>query len=181
MGLLINIISRKIRQITRQTQDKLADVNTLMEETLSGIRIIQSFGARSGAKSPASAHENEAAKSLTMWGVRQTAWLKPTIDVIGAVGVALAVWCGGYLILHGDMTLGGLGAFVFALNQIAIGINGLGSAKVTYEQVQAAGGRILENVLRRAVRRARKPANGIVLPPADARVELRHVAFSYHA
>nr|MDQ2686406.1 ABC transporter transmembrane domain-containing protein [Armatimonadota bacterium] len=42
MAATINRITRVIRQITGQTQDKLADVNILLEETLSGIRVIQS-------------------------------------------------------------------------------------------------------------------------------------------
>ncbi len=114
-----------------------------------------------------------------MSGVRKSAQLKPTIDLIGAIGVACALLVGGHLVIKGPLTLGDLVYFVLTLNQIAVGINGLGSAKVTWEQVQAAGSRILNNVL--DVESDVQDAPGAVsLVDGDQSVAFRHVAFSYN-
>ncbi len=146
MAYSINLLTRRIRRSTGETQNKLADVNTLMEETLSGIRIIQSFGAEKQSVERF-CQENQAAKDLSMVVVRQSARLKPTTDLIGAAGIAFALWVAGHLVADNEMTLGQLGKFVFMLNLIAKGIGGLGGAKVTWEQIQAGGGRIFQNVL----------------------------------
>ena len=178
MALTINRLTRVIRQITARTQDKLADVNTLMEETLSGIRVIQSFSGE-GHEIRRFAQENLAAKELSMSGVRKSAQLKPTIDLIGAMGVAFALWVGGQLVVKGPLTLGDLGFFILTLNQIAVGINGVGSARVTWEQVQAAGERILVNVLD-VQSDVRDAPDAITLTNVEGRIEFRHVAFAYN-
>jgi len=178
MAWTINRLTRVIRQITSRTQDKLADVNTLMEETLSGIRVIQSFSAE-GHETRRFAQENLAAKELSMSGVRKGAQLKPTIDLIGAVGVAFALWVGGHLVIKGPLTLGDLGFFILTMNQIAVGINGIGSAKVTWEQVQAAGDRILVNVLD-VQSDVQDAPDAVSLAHVEGRVEFRHVAFAYN-
>lgn len=181
MALTINHLTRLIRQITSRTQDKLADVNTLMEEKLSGVRVIQSFSAE-GQEIARFHSENQHAKNLYMDNVQQQARIKPSIDLIGAAGVALTLWIGGRLVVShaGGFTFGDLGMFVAALNKVAVGINSLGAIKVTYEQVQAAGGRILENVLD-VQSDVQDSPDAIVLPPIEGRVEFRNVDFAYNA
>lgn len=179
MVYAINRLTRLIRQITSRTQDKLSDVNTILEETLSGIRVIHSFSAEQH-EIERFRRENQHAKDLYMSGVRQQAQLKPVIDLIGAAGVAATLWLGGRLIVSHDLTVGQLGLFVAALNKIATGINGLGSVKVTYEQVQAAGARILENVLD-VQSDVQEAPEALALPSVQGRVEFRQVDFAYNA
>lgn len=181
MAYTINHLTRMIRQITSRTQDKLADVNTLMEEKLSGIRIIQSFSSEA-LEVKRFHQENVHSKNLYMDSVQQQARIKPSIDLIGAAAIALTLWIGGHLVVShtGGFTFGDLGAFIVALNKIAVGINSLGAIKVTYEQVQAAGGRILENVLD-VESDVQDSPDATVLPPIEGRVEFRNVDFAYNA
>ncbi len=178
MAYSINLLTRRIRRSTGETQNKLADVNTLMEETLSGIRIIQSFGAEKQAVARFQ-QENQAAKDLSMVVVRQSARIKPTNDLIGAIGIAFALWIAGHMVANNELTLGQLGTFVFTLNLIAKGIGGLGGAKVTWEQIMAGSGRIFQNVL--DIQSEVQDAPGaVVLNEVDGKVEFDHVAFSYN-
>ncbi len=180
----INRLARLVRSITGQTQDKLADVNTLMEETLSGIRIIQSFGSEQYAVDRFR-RENQSAKDLSMTVVRQAAKLKPVTDVIGAAGIALALWFAGQLIVNGHnaphaLTLGKLIKFIYLLNQTAVGVSNLGNAKVTWEQIKAGSSRIFQNVLD-IQPEIRDTPNASELYEVDGKVEFDHVAFSYNA
>lgn len=175
----IGLLTSRIRRSTGDTQNKLADVNTLMEETLSGIRIIQSFGAEKIAVQRFQ-EENQAAKDLSMIVVRQSARLKPTTDLIGAFGIAFALWVAGRMVANNEMTLGELLKFVFVLNLIAKGIGGLGGAKVTWEQIMAGGGRIFQNVLNVESQIQDMP-NAKVLSEVAGKVEFDHVAFAYNA
>lgn len=178
MSYSINQLAKRIRKITTQTQDKLADLNTLMEETLSGIRVIQSFSAQS-FEVARFRRENQAAKDLSMYANRVSAKLKPTVDLVGAAGVASAMWVGVRLVIGHEMSFGNLGFFVLTLNQIAVGINGLGSAKVTWEQVVAASDRIFTHVLSIESDVQDKP-DAIDLGDVTGKVTLESVAFSYH-
>jgi len=174
----IGRLSRMVRSITGRTQDKLADVNTLMEETFSGIRIIQSFGAERVA-SDRFRLENGLAKDLAMRVIRQSAKLKPVTDVIGAAGIALALWFAGRLIISHELTLGELVQFIYVLNQVAVSVSNMGGAKVTWEQIQAGGSRIFQNVL--DVRSEIQDApDAVALHEVAGRVEFDHVAFAYN-
>ena len=174
----INRLSRLIRSVTGRNQDKLADVNTLMEETLGGIRIIQSFGSE-GYAVERFRQENQAAKDLSMTVVRQAAKLKPVTDVIGAAGIALALWFAGQLIFSHELTLGKLVQFIYVLNQIAVGVSNIGGAKVTWEQIQAGSSRIFQNVLDVRSEIEDMP-DAVTLHEVAGKVEFDHVAFAYN-
>ncbi len=178
MAYSIDLLTKRIRRSTGDTQNKLADLNTLMEETLSGIRIIQSFGAERHTAAQFR-KENQAAKDFSMVVVRQSARIKPTNDLIGAFGIAFALWVAGHMVADNELTLGEVGKFVFILNLIAKGIGGLGGAKVTWEQIQAGSSRIFQNVL--DVRPEIQDApDAVALPEVAGRVEFDHVAFAYN-
>jgi subfamily B ATP-binding cassette protein MsbA len=178
MAYAINHLTRLIRQVTGRTQDKLADVNTLMEETLSGIRIIQSFSAEK-LEISRFRHENQNAKDLSMSVVRQQARVKPTVDLIGALGVAGALWIGGHLVLSGGLDLKNLIKFIAMLNQVAVGVNGFGAFKIINEQLQAGGRRIMDNVLL-VKSDIQEIASPTVLDTVSGEIVFHEVHFSYN-
>jgi subfamily B ATP-binding cassette protein MsbA len=178
MAYTINRTTRVIRSLTMRTQNKQADVNALLAESLGAVRIIQSFSAEH-YEIARFQKINRESKDLAMTSIRITSVLKPTIDLIGAVGIALALWEAGRLVaVEHTMTIGALIAFVYMLNQIAVGVGSIGGIRSTYESVMAAGERIWNNVLN--VEPEIKDAPGAIdLPPVCGSVELRHVMFSY--
>lgn len=179
MALTIGRLTRLIRGMTTHTQDKLADVNTIMEETLSGIRIIQSFSAEPQEIRRFSA-ENLEAKNRAMSVTRQGAKIKPMTDLLGAIGIALALWIAGHEVITHALNFGQLGAFIYLLNKIATGVSSLGGVKIIWEQIQAGAGRIFDKVLDVHSEIEDAP-NAETLHEVDGRVEFDHVAFSYHS
>ena len=178
MMLLITTVNRQIKQLTARTQNKLSDVTTLMEETLSGMRIIQSFSAEQH-EIDRFLHENIEAKELQMKSLRRQAQLKPSIDVIGSCGIALVLWAAGRLVLAHQLDVGLMLGFVGYVNQIAVAITSWGGAKTTFEQVKAAGEHITEHVLDIQPEIANTP-NAHVLGETDGCVEFQDVWFSYN-
>jgi len=178
MMLLITTVNRQIKQLTARTQNKLSDVTTLMEETLSGMRIIQSFSAEQH-EIARFLRENVEAKDLQMKSLRRQAQLKPSIDVIGSAGIALVLWTAGRLVLAHQLDVGLMLGFVGYVNQIAVGITSLGGAKTTFEQVKAAGERITEHVLDIKPEIASAP-NAHNLSETEGLVEFEDVWFSYN-
>ena len=178
MALTIGRITSLIRSMTTRTQDKLADVNSIMEETLSGIRIIQSFSAEP-QEIRRFAAENLEAKNRAMLAMRQGAKIKPATDLLGAAGIALALWIAGREVITGALTLGLLGAFILLVNRIANGVSSLGNVKVVWEQIQAGAGRIFEQVLNVEPEIQDTPGAD-VLHEVNGKVEFEHVAFAYN-
>ena len=178
MAYTISRFTRLIRQVTRRTQDKMAQVNTIMQETLSGVRVIQSFSAEQ-IEIDRFEREIMIAKNLTMSNVRQSSKLKPTNDLIGALGIAAALWIAGSLVARGALTLGELLTFIYVLQQIADGISSLGGVRVTSEQLRAAAGRIQDNVLD-VEPEIRNAPDAVALPATQGSVEFENVAFAYN-
>ncbi|BDI33053.1 ABC transporter ATP-binding protein [Capsulimonas corticalis] len=177
MAAIINWLTKQIKGITSRTQDKLSDVNTIMEETLSGIRVIQSFSAEQHEIARFD-RENHNAKELFMQSVRRQANLKPSVDVIGAIGISFALWVGGNLVVGHQLSFAHLVYFIGLLNQVAVGLNGLGGAKVTWEQIRAASERILDNVLD-VEPDIRSAPDAVSLPEIQGLIEFRNVDFAY--
>ncbi len=94
MALAISRISKRIRIIAGQVQARLADVTTVIEETVAGVRIIKSFSAERH-EIERFQNENQTALQIVMRGVRKSAQLRPVIEFIGAFGVALVLFVGG--------------------------------------------------------------------------------------
>ncbi|MGI4787222.1 MAG: ABC transporter ATP-binding protein [Janthinobacterium lividum] len=178
MAMTIGRLTRLIRGMTTHTQDKLADVNTIMEETLSGIRVIQSFSAEQQEISRFSA-ENREAKNRAMSVTRQGAKIKPATDLLGAIGIALALWIAGHEVITHALTMGQLGSFIFLLNKIATGVSSLGNVKVIWEQMQAGAGRIFDRVLN-VESEIQDAPDAITLGEVSGKVEFEHVAFAYN-
>ncbi len=178
MAMTIERLTRLIRSMTTHTQDKLADVNSIMEETLSGIRIIQSFSAEQQEVRRFGA-ENQEAKQRAMSAVRQGAKIKPVTDLIGALGIALALWVAGHEVITRALTIGQLASFIYLLNKIANGVSSLGGVKIIWEQIQAGGGRIFDKVLDVQSEIQDLPG-AATLHEVNGKVEFEHVAFAYN-
>ncbi|HEX5324466.1 MAG TPA: ABC transporter transmembrane domain-containing protein, partial [Capsulimonadaceae bacterium] len=76
MVYAIGRIARKLRTISLETQQKMADVTTLMEETLAGVRLVRSFVAEK-REIARFGKETQAAKDVAMKGIRRTNALSP--------------------------------------------------------------------------------------------------------
>ena len=94
MAIVIQSIGRRIRTISGEVQAKLADVTTIIEETVSGVRIIKSFATEEQEIERFTA-ENYRTLKIVMRGVRKSSLLRPLTEFIGAFGIALVLYLGG--------------------------------------------------------------------------------------
>jgi len=177
IALAMNAISRTLRAISLETQDRLADLSVITEETISGIRLVRSFAAEEREVSRYS-RGVRAAKDVFMRGVRRSAILAPTTDVIGALGIAVAFFIGGHEVVAGALTFKKLATFVILLDRIRNGVSSAGNVLVQWKQVQGTAERIFRNVLDVRSDVVEKP-NAIVVETVAGEVTFDHVSFEY--
>jgi subfamily B ATP-binding cassette protein MsbA len=189
MGLVISRIGKRIRRISDLVQIKLADITTIVEETVAGVRIIKSFATENHEIRRFSA-ENERTFRAVIRGEQKRAQLRPLVEFIGAFGIALVLFLGGNevarnakLIAQGlppesNMSLGGLTMFVYLLQQIARSIGELGAINNTRQQALAAASRIFNEVLDQQSEVQEKP-NAIPAPPLTGHITFENVSFAY--
>jgi ATP-binding cassette subfamily B protein len=110
--LPIVVFGRRVRALSRESQDRIADVGVRIEETLSAIRTVQAF-TQEEAERGAFADRVEDAFRVSIRRVSARAWLTVVVIVLvfGAIGGIL--WIGGHDVLAGRISPGDLSAFVF--------------------------------------------------------------------
>jgi len=107
-------IGRSVRSRTRTGQDKLAEIQNILHETVTGNRIVKAFNTELWEI----LRFRKAAKRLfkaNLRSVRIQSISSPLMDTIGAVAIALLLWIGRNEILHGRMTAAVFITFIMAL------------------------------------------------------------------
>ena len=107
-------IGRRVRQTTRKGQDKLAEIQNILHETITGNRIVKAFGMELWEMN----RFRRAARRLfraNLKSVSAQAISSPLMDALGSVGIALLLLFGRGRILHGDMTAGSFITFLIAV------------------------------------------------------------------
>lgn len=107
-------IGREVRTRTRTGQDKLAEIQNILHETVTGNRIVKAFNNELGEI----LRFKSAARRLfraNLRSVRIQSISSPLMDTIGSVAIALLLWIGRNEILHGRMTAAVFITFIIAL------------------------------------------------------------------
>ena len=132
----ILIFGRRVRRLSTQSQDSIANVGSYAGEVIQHIRVVQSYTQES-FESAAFARENERAFAIARRRVWQRSLLICGAILLLFVGMSGMLWQGGQDVIGGRMTGGELGAFVFYAIMVGSGVATI--AEVWGELQRAAG------------------------------------------
>lgn len=93
VAIPISILGLRLRKVTRQMQEKTADITTILEETFTGIRVVKAFNMEEKEISKFESVNKSVFAFFTKM-VKVTIIQKPLVEVMGAVGASLAIWFG---------------------------------------------------------------------------------------
>ena len=175
--LVIQHNARKMKTAQREVQESLSDLNAATHEGLAGTRVLKAFAAESRFEAFYRSLV-EANFERQMSATRRTAALRPLVELIGAVSIAVILFLAGILANYGKLRVEDIFATIIALDTVNQGVRNLASVNNTYAQVQAAAERIYTEVL--DVPEEHLEARGNLRPESAAgRVEFRNVSFRY--
>ena len=132
----ILVVGRRVRRLSRDNQDRVADVSAHIDESLHEVRTVQAYGheAHTRARFDAAA---EAAYASGVHRIRMKAWLISLVMLIGFCAVGVILWVGGHDVFEGRITGGQLSAFVFYAVVVA---GGAGTISEVWGEIQRAAG-----------------------------------------
>ncbi len=111
---LINVAARqfslRIHPAVMAVQQEQAQLAGVVEETVSGVRVVKGFGAE-GVQAKKLEHEADDIQRVSMDAARIRSAFLPAIDLLPSIGLVAVLGIGGHRVMNGDMTLGGLVAF----------------------------------------------------------------------
>jgi ATP-binding cassette subfamily B protein len=173
----ILFIGRRVRRLSRVTQDRVADVSAHVDESLHEIRTVQAYGHEGRTRDQFNVAV-EAAYETSAVRVRMKAWLISLVMLIGFCSIGVIMWIGGNDVFAGRLTVGQLSAFVFYAAVVA---SGAGTVSEVWGEIQKAAGateRLMELLDTRSVLAPASPV--IQLPPRVAgAIRFDEVMFSY--
>ncbi len=121
----------------RRTRETIGSITGYLQETLSGIRVVRSFG-QEPAHEARFAELNEDNRGANMTTVRLNALYFPGVEMLSGVALALIVLYGGYQAIDGHITVGTVVAFVATLSFLFEPIQQLSQLYTTYQSGMAA-------------------------------------------
>ncbi|HYP27985.1 MAG TPA: ABC transporter transmembrane domain-containing protein [Blastocatellia bacterium] len=167
---------RYVRRMSTRVQDKLAEANSVLEETLSAIRIVQSF-VREDYERGRYGDRVRGALHLAVRRAVASGGFIAFIILVAYTGIAVVLWFGSGLVLTGEMTAGELIAFVLYTFVVAGSIGGVSELYGQFQQAIGATRRIFE--LLDTEPEVKDPEGPLALAPVRGHVELRDVHFTY--
>ena len=168
---------RRVRRLSRDSQDRIADLGSYAGEALHGIRTVQAFGHEAEDRSRYR-DRVEHAFATAIARTRQRAWLTGMALLVVFVAVGVILWQGGHDVLAGRLSAGELSAFVFYAVLAAGAVAAM--AEVAGEVMRASGAaeRLLELLDARPAIAA--PAEPVPLPaPVLGAIRFESVTFAY--
>ncbi len=172
--LPILIFGRRVRKLSKDSQDSLANVGTQAGETLQAIKVVQSYG-RESLEQEHFDRDVVSAFSVARARIRQRALLTGTAIVLLLTGLVGMMWSGGQDVISGRMSGGELGAFVFYAVMVGAAFATLSEVWGDLQRAAGAAERLLE-LLRET---SDIDDNGTELPERDQAISLRDVHFAY--
>lgn len=176
VGTAMRIFGKKIKSTGTVIQEKLADITSLLQESISSIRVVKSF-VREKYEIDRFKVENELNFKATMKNVQLTSLLTPTVEFLAALAVTLIVWFGGYEVINGIMSAGALVAFLTYAVNLANPVKRLSRIYGRLQKAMAAIDRIFGVLDLKETVNDKKDA--IELPKVKGSVSVENVTFSY--
>lgn len=174
----ILIFGRRVRSLSRLSQDRIADIGSYVSETLGQIKTVQAYNHQVQDEQRFAVTVEEAFNTARK-RIFQRAWLITLVIVLvlGAVGVML--WVGGMDVIAGRISAGELAAFVFYSLIVGSAFGTLSEVIGELQRAAGAAERIAE--LLRSENIIQAPTSGLVTLPdrVEGNLVLRDVRFSY--
>jgi subfamily B ATP-binding cassette protein MsbA len=169
-------IGSRVRTTTRHGQDKLAEIQNILHETITGNRIVKAFN---NEKWEINRFRN-AARRLFRANLRSVAAYaisSPLMDIVGVVGIAMLLLLGRDRIAHGEMTPGIFVAFITAVFSLYNPVRKFALFNNNFQQALGASSEIFKFMDMKDDVREKPHARR--LPPFANTVKFDHVNFTY--
>jgi len=172
----IATFGRRMRQIASRTQVTLGSLTTLLQETISGTRIVKAFNMEE-YENRRFAGENERLFRLNLKAASINAVSSPFMEFLGGIGISSIIFYGGYQVIQGQSTPGTFFSFLTALIMLYEPVKRLINVNNTIQQGIAGAERVFGII--DLVPQIRNHPDAFPLPQISREIDIRAVDFHY--
>jgi len=143
VGLAVRAIGRQLYKINRRAQQKIAELNVVLQESFTGTKIVKAFG-RERLEQERFNQVNDRLLALALKDRRIDEMAEPVMEVLGALAIMGALWYGGYRVISGALTPGEFFSFTAAVILLYGPVRQLSRMANTVQQSIASVERVFE-------------------------------------
>jgi subfamily B ATP-binding cassette protein MsbA len=167
---------QKMRKVATRTQITMGSLTSLLQETISGTRIVKAFGMEE-YEGKRFSKENESLFKLYMKTISIKAISGPVMEFLGGLGIAVVVFYGGYQVIKGTSTPGNFFSFLAALIMLYEPVKRLTNVNNTIQQGISAAIRVFD--VMDITPEIKNSEHAIVLPKISKNIQIQNVTFRY--
>jgi len=172
----IGIVARKGRRLTKRAQEKVADISSILFETISGIQVVKAF-CMEGYEGHRFKQENRVLFRVMVSAVKKAAVLSPLTEWIGMVVVSFLLYYGARLVIKEEITISWFCVFLGMMAAMIKPLKNIGKLNVGFQKAMSAADRIFYLLDTKSSMLERKDA--IELPRIRSGVVFDGVTFEY--
>jgi ATP-binding cassette subfamily B protein len=143
VSILVRYFGRRIHDRFEQVQAQLSEISALVQENLSGSRVVKAYAQEEHEKARFEAANQEYLRRNRQL-IKMFGSLYPGIQLLMGIGAVFVLWLGGRMVVRGDMTIGEFVAFNAYLTMLHWPMIALGWVVNIFERGEASMGRIAE-------------------------------------
>jgi len=143
VGVAVRGIGRRLYRINKRSQEKVAELNILLHEAFSGMKIVKAFG-REEHEAERFDRVNRRLLDLALKDHRTDEVTEPLMEILAAFGIMGALWYGGHQVISGAMTPGDFFSFIAAMALVYGPVRQLSRIMNTIQQSTSSVERVFE-------------------------------------
>jgi ATP-binding cassette subfamily B protein len=185
LGLLVLVVvpivlfGRRVRTLSRDSQDRIADASAIAGEILNAMPTVQAF-TQEKREAKRFGSSVESAFATAMRRIRARAWLTMIAIILVFGSIVFVLWLGAHAVLAGTMTGGDLGQFILYASIVSGAIGALSEVMGEAQRAAGAAERLLELLsVRSSIHDPAHPKPLPVRAAAGAALRLEDVEFFY--
>jgi ATP-binding cassette, subfamily B, bacterial MsbA len=143
LGVTISRVGKKLRKLSRTSQENAADINSVLYETITGARIVKAFNMEPYEIKKFNKINNNTYR-ISMKSIKRTLLLSPVTEILGCLAGVTVFYLGGREVIAGRISFGVFGLFIGSLLSTIRPFKKLSQVNSLNQQAVAASARIYE-------------------------------------
>jgi subfamily B ATP-binding cassette protein MsbA len=173
----IGVVGRKVRRLTKRAQEKVADISSILFETISGIQVVKAF-CMERYEGRRFKNENRTLFRVMVATIKKAAILSPLTEWGGMLVVAFLCYYGARLVIKEELTVGLFVVFIGSMASMIKPLKNIGKLNVGFQKAMSAADRIFYLLDTKSSMVEREDA--VELPRVRKEIVFARVSFEYN-
>lgn len=175
-AILASVVRLRLRLMYLHVQEELAELNTILQENLTGVRVVKAFASEDFEVAKFDAKNADVSRDMVK-ASRLQALNASVMTFMFLVAMGVVLWYGGWRVINGHITWGELAQVLFYMQVLTLPVRQAGMLVGNFARALAAGQRLFEVLDTESL--VQESPTAVDMPRVRGRVRFEDVSFGY--